>query len=71
MLCDGELMGFTLKQHLAGDGIHYEPRWFRKWPTSAVERIELKGLEVPVGAPNSAGIPQHQHDRYGHQSGAA
>jgi NAD+ synthase (glutamine-hydrolysing) len=42
-------MGFTLKQHLAGDGIHYEPRWFRKWPTSAVERIELDGREVPVG----------------------
>jgi NAD+ synthase (glutamine-hydrolysing) len=49
MLCNGELMGFTLKQHLAGDGIHYEPRWFRKWPTSAVERIELGGREVPVG----------------------
>src|SRR3954447_2679975 len=30
MLCNGELMGLTLKQHLAGDGIHYEPRWFRK-----------------------------------------
>lgn len=49
MLCDGELLGFTLKQHLAGDGIHYEPRWFRKWPPGAVERIELDGREVPVG----------------------
>ena len=49
MLCDGELMGFTLKQHLAGDGIHYEPRWFRKWPPGAVERIEIDGREVPVG----------------------
>jgi NAD+ synthase (glutamine-hydrolysing) len=49
MLCDGELLGFTLKQHLAGDGIHYEPRWFRKWPRGAVERIELDGREVPVG----------------------
>jgi NAD+ synthase (glutamine-hydrolysing) len=49
MLCDGEVMGFTLKQHLAGDGIHYEPRWFRKWPPGAVERIELGSREVPVG----------------------
>ena len=31
----------------------------------------LLALDVPVGAPNSAGIPQHQHDRYGHQLGAA
>lgn len=49
LLCDGELMGFTLKQHLAGDGIHYEPRWFRKWPAAAVERVEIGGREVPVG----------------------
>ncbi|MBA3483789.1 MAG: NAD+ synthetase, partial [Pirellulales bacterium] len=49
LLCDGELMGLTLKQHLAGDGLHYEPRWFRKWPAAAVERIELFGREVPVG----------------------
>ncbi len=49
LLCDGELMGLTLKQHLAGDGIHYEPRWFRKWPAAAVERIELLGREVAVG----------------------
>jgi NAD+ synthase (glutamine-hydrolysing) len=49
MLCNGELMGLTLKQHLAGDGIHYEPRWFRKWPAAAVERIELYGRDVPVG----------------------
>jgi NAD+ synthase (glutamine-hydrolysing) len=49
MLCDGRLLGLTLKQHLAGDGIHYEPRWFRKWPAGAVERIEINGQEVPVG----------------------
>jgi NAD+ synthase (glutamine-hydrolysing) len=49
LICDGELMGLTLKQHLAGDGIHYEPRWFRKWPAGAVERIEILGRETPVG----------------------
>jgi NAD+ synthase (glutamine-hydrolysing) len=43
MLCNGELLGLTLKQHLAGDGVHYEPRWFRKWPAAAVERIEILG----------------------------
>jgi NAD+ synthase (glutamine-hydrolysing) len=49
LACDGELLGLTLKQHLAGDGLHYEPRWFRKWPAAAVERIELFGRQVPVG----------------------
>ncbi|RIK72211.1 MAG: NAD(+) synthase [Planctomycetota bacterium] len=49
LLCDGELLGFTLKQHLAGDGIHYEPRWFRKWPAGAVQRIDLAGRPIPVG----------------------
>jgi NAD+ synthase (glutamine-hydrolysing) len=49
LLCDGALLGLTLKQHLAGDGIHYEPRWFRKWPAGAVERIEILGRETPVG----------------------
>lgn len=28
----GEILGFVAKQHLAGDGIHYEPRWFKEWP---------------------------------------
>ncbi len=25
-------LGFVAKQFLAGDGIHYEPRWFKPWP---------------------------------------
>ena len=28
-VCDGQLLGFVAKQVLAGDGIHYEPRWFQ------------------------------------------
>ena len=34
--CDGRLLGLVAKQHLAGDGIHYEPRWFRRWPAGVV-----------------------------------
>src|SRR5262249_50564683 len=49
LLGDGVLLGIALKQHLAGDGIHYEPRWFRRWPAGAVEYIEIGGRDVPVG----------------------
>jgi len=47
--CDGKLLGLAAKQHLAGDGIHYEPRWFRRWPESAVGSIEIGGQEYPLG----------------------
>lgn len=49
LACDGKLAGIVLKQHLAGDGIHYEPRWFRKWPAGATERVEVGGQETAVG----------------------
>ncbi|MEZ6015721.1 MAG: nitrilase-related carbon-nitrogen hydrolase [Planctomycetota bacterium] len=61
-LCvDGKLAGFVAKQHLAGDGIHYEPRWFRPWPEDSRARIDARGLphwsdpaatddgDVPIG----------------------
>src|SRR5262245_35795607 len=32
LLVDGKIVGFVGKQFLAGDGIHYEPRWFKPWP---------------------------------------
>ena len=32
LLVEGRIAGFVGKQHLAGDGIHYEPRWFKPWP---------------------------------------
>ena len=32
LLCDGRILGFVAKQNLPGDGLHYEPRWFKAWP---------------------------------------
>jgi NAD+ synthase (glutamine-hydrolysing) len=49
LACNGELLGFVAKQHLAGDGIHYEPRWFRRWPAGVVGGIEVNGREYPIG----------------------
>ncbi|MCA9107578.1 MAG: NAD(+) synthase [Planctomycetales bacterium] len=47
---DGRLEGLVAKQHLAGDGIHYEPRWFKPWPAGVVERVELRCDDAyPIG----------------------
>src|SRR5438105_11162093 len=54
LLADGEIVGFVAKQFLAGDGIHYEPRWFKAWPAGEVdelERIDAAGVvrRYPIG----------------------
>lgn len=36
LLVDGQIAGLSAKQNLAGDGIHYEPRWFKPWRTERV-----------------------------------
>jgi len=48
-VCDGTLIGFVAKQHMADDGIHYEPRWFKSWPVGEVREITLAGKPYPVG----------------------
>ncbi len=50
LLVDGSVAGFAAKRNLAGDGIHYEPRWFKPWPEGHVARIEVGGREVALGA---------------------
>lgn len=49
LAADGKLVGFVGKQNLAGDGIHYEPRWFKPWPRCVVTSIDVDGRTVPVG----------------------
>jgi len=49
LLVDGQIIGFVAKQHLAGDGIHYEPRWFKPWPEGINARIDIEGMEYPLG----------------------
>ncbi len=49
LVVDGQVAGFVCKQHLAGDGIHYEPRWFKPWPSGQRTVHEFQGREVPVG----------------------
>lgn len=49
VVINGALRGFVAKQHLAGDGIHYEPRWFKPWPRGVVSSVEVSGKTYPVG----------------------
>lgn len=47
---DGALVGLAAKQNLAGDGIHYEPRWFKPWPTGIVDVFSSpEGAAIPIG----------------------
>ncbi len=49
LACDGRLLGFVAKQNLAGDGLHYEPRWFKAWPEDASVSAEAGATELPLG----------------------
>lgn len=46
---NGVLVGIVPKQHLAGDGLHYEPRWFEPWRSGRTETFDFDGVEIPVG----------------------
>ncbi|GAA4585769.1 hypothetical protein GCM10023107_01760 [Actinoplanes octamycinicus] len=49
VIVDGEVVGLVGKQHLAGDGLHYEPRWFSEWPQGEVVTTRCLGKEIPMG----------------------
>ncbi|WP_187262760.1 NAD(+) synthase [Pontibacter beigongshangensis] len=44
-----QIVGFTAKQFLARDGVHYEPRWFTPWPANQVDEFEMLGQRYPIG----------------------
>ena len=46
---DGKILGFVAKRFLAGDGIHYEPRWFKPWPQQVRTTIDISGKSYPIG----------------------
>ena len=54
LLLNGEILGLVAKRHMAGDGIHYEPRWFKPWPRDTVGYVD---------PPDLAGHPYRESDR--------
>jgi NAD+ synthase (glutamine-hydrolysing) len=49
VIADGAIAGFAAKEHLAGEGLHYEPRWFKPWPNHQVVELERDGAVFPFG----------------------
>jgi NAD+ synthase (glutamine-hydrolysing) len=49
LVVDGKPVGLVAKQHLAGDGIHYEPRWFKSWPEGVQVTWESPQGPLPMG----------------------
>jgi NAD+ synthase (glutamine-hydrolysing) len=49
LVVDGRIAGFVAKRHLAGDGIHYEPRWFKPWPSGVHVQATIEGQTYPLG----------------------
>ena len=49
VVSNGAVLGISLKQMLARDGVHYEPRWFDPWMSGKVTEIIVDGKPVPTG----------------------
>jgi NAD+ synthase (glutamine-hydrolysing) len=49
LIANGQLVGIGAKRHLAGDGVHYEPRWFKAWPVGGRSFAEHSEAKVPLG----------------------
>lgn len=49
MVADREILGFVPKKNLAGEGLHYEPRWFNPWPTGMADDVRVGGTKFPIG----------------------
>lgn len=49
VISDKNVLGIALKQNLANDGVHYEPRWFKAWTAGVVIKHMLLNETIPVG----------------------
>jgi NAD+ synthase (glutamine-hydrolysing) len=49
VISNQKILGIALKQNLARDGVHYEPRWFDAWAPGLVKEIDIAGQKIKVG----------------------
>ncbi len=46
---NGTILGFSAKQFLANEGVHYETRWFTPWPQGKRSTFSFQGQDYPFG----------------------
>lgn len=49
VISNKKILGITLKQFLARDGVHYEPRWFDPWPPNKTIEIVKGDVKTQAG----------------------
>ncbi len=49
LVANRAVIGYVAKQNLAGEGLHYEPRWFKPWPQGVRVPKEMGGQSYPLG----------------------
>ena len=49
VISNKKILGITLKQNLAKDGVHYEPRWFEEWPAGEITTLGEAYQHVQAG----------------------
>ncbi len=49
LIVNTEIVGFAAKRNLAGNGIHYEPRWFTPWPEEKIGHLTVDHKAYPIG----------------------
>lgn len=46
---NAEILGIYVKQFLANEGVHYEPRWFSSWPEGIIKDVQIGGKTYKIG----------------------
>src|SRR3990170_3966085 len=49
VISNKKILGITLKQFLARDGVHYEPRWFDAWIPNKTLKIRRENEDIQIG----------------------
>ncbi len=49
LLAERQIVGLAAKRFLAGEGLHYEPRWFKPWPAGIRDTLCRAGRTIPIG----------------------
>ncbi len=49
LIHDTRILGFSAKQFLPDEGVHYEPRWFTPWPACQTAQLTMNGKRYEIG----------------------